>query len=50
LGYYKTSEEAFNAYKKAKEAYIKEVAEEWRDSIDSRVYEALTNWVVEITD
>lgn len=50
LGYYKTSEEAFNAYKKAKEAYIKEVAEEWRDSIDPRVYEALTNWTIEITD
>ena len=50
LGYYKTSEEAFNAYKKAKEAYIKEVAEEWRDSIDPRVYESLMNWVIEITD
>ena len=43
-------EEAFNAYKKAKEAYIKEVAEEWRDSIDPRVYESLMNWVIEITD
>ena len=50
LGYYKTAEEAFNAYKKAKEAYIKEVAKEWRNNIDPRVYEALINWVVEITD
>jgi hypothetical protein len=50
LGYYKTVEEAFNAYKKAKEAYIKEVAEEWKDQIDPRVYEALINWTIEITD
>ena len=50
LGYYKTVEEAFNAYKKAKETYIKEVANKWKDKIDPRVYDALMTWVIEITD
>lgn len=50
LGYYKTPEDAFLAYKQAKEDYIKEVAIKWKDQIDPRVYEALMNWVVEITD
>lgn len=50
LGYYSTPEDAFYAYKEAKEAYIKEVAEKWKDQIDPRVYEALMNWEVDITD
>ena len=50
LGYYSTTEEAFQAYKETKEAYIKEVANKWKDQIDSRVYEALMNWSIEITD
>lgn len=50
LGYYKTVEEAFNVYKKAKEAYIKEIANKWKDKIDPRVYDALMTWVIEITD
>ena len=50
LGYYNTQEEAFLAYKDAKEAYIKEVANKWKDNIDPRVYEALMNWEVDITD
>ena len=43
-------EDAFSAYKKAKEAYIKEVATKWKDKIDPRAYEALMNYQVEITD
>ncbi len=50
FGYSSTPEEAFNAYKEAKEAYIKEVANKWKDQIDPRVYEALMNYQVEITD
>ena len=50
LGLFKTSEEAFLAYKKAKEAYIKEVAEKWRGKIDDKVYQALLEWKIEITD
>ena len=50
LGAYDTVEEAFQAYKQAKEAYIKEVAEEYKGKIDHRAYEALMKYEVEITD
>lgn len=45
-----TPEQAFNAYKTAKEAFIKQQAAKWRDKIDPRAYEALMNYTVEITD
>jgi len=50
LGRFTTPEEAFYAYKQAKEAHIKEVANKWKDYIDPRVYETLMNYEVEITD
>lgn len=50
IGRYATPEEAFQAYKQAKEARIKEVANKWKDQIDPKVYEALMNWGVSIDD
>ena len=50
LGYFKTELEAFNAYKEAKEAFIKEQANNWKSQIDERAYNALMNYQVEITD
>lgn len=50
LGCYSTPEEAFQAYKQAKEDYIKEVAELYKDQIDIRVYEALMKYEVDIND
>ena len=50
LGCFKTELEAFNAYKVAKEAFVKEQAEKWKDKIDERAYEALMNYTVDITD
>ena len=50
LGCHTSPEEAFQAYKQAKEAYIKEVAELYKDQIDNRVYEALMNYEVDIND
>ena len=52
LGSFVTIEEAFNAYKKAKEAYIKDVAQRYYDKgeITERVYDALMRYEVEITD
>ena len=50
LGYFKTEIEAFNAYKTAKETFVKEQAEKWKDKIDDRAYQALMNYTVEITD
>lgn len=50
LGYFNTAEQAFQVYKTAKEAYIKEVANKWKDKIDPKVYEALINYEVHIDD
>ena len=50
LGWFNTEIEAFNAYKTAKEDYIKSLANKWKDRIDPRVYEALMKYEVEITD
>lgn len=50
LGMFNTPEEAFEAYKTAKEAYIKEVANKWRGKIEEKVYQAMYNYQVEITD
>ena len=50
LGYFKTEIEAFNAYKQAKESFVKEQANKWKDQIDDRAYNALMKYQVEITD
>lgn len=50
LGYHTTIESAFNAYKIAKEKWIKIVADKWKDQLDPKVYDALYNYQVEITD
>lgn len=50
LGYFDTPQEAFSAYKEAKENLIFEVAKQWKDEIDERVYDALINYEVQITD
>ena len=50
LGYFNTEIEAFNAYKQAKEAFVKEQASKWKSQIDIRAYEALMSYQVEITD
>ncbi|QVG64031.1 HNH homing endonuclease/ putative DNA-binding protein [Acinetobacter phage Mithridates] len=50
LGNYKSVEEAFMAYKLAKEAQAKELAEKWKDKIDQRVYDALMNYTVSVSD
>ena len=50
LGLFNTELEAYNAYKTAKEAFVKEQANKWKDKIDERAYNALMNYQVEITD
>ena len=50
LGVYKTSEEAFNAYKTAKESQAKQLAIKYKGLVDERVIESLNNYTVEITD
>ena len=54
LGYYNTIEEAFNAYKIAKENEIKKIANECVSkgyiTQDSRLYNAMINYQIEIDD
>lgn len=50
IGTFYILEEAFQAYKEAKENYIKEVANKWRGKITEQVYQAMYNYRVEITD
>lgn len=50
LGRFNSPIEAFQAYKVAKEAHIKTVAEKWKDQLDERVYQALLNYTIDIDD
>ena len=50
LGLFNTELEAFNAYKIAKEAFVKEQANKWKSQIDPRAYNALMNYEVGIDD
>ena len=50
LGLFNTELEAFNAYKKAKEAFVKEQANKWKSQIDDRAYNALMKYEVNIDD
>lgn len=50
LGYFHSAQEAFQAYKIFKEAYIKKVANDYRTQLDPRAYQALMNYQVEVTD
>ena len=50
LGYFNTELEAYNAYKIAKEAFVKEQANKFKSQIDPRAYEALMKYEVGIDD
>ena len=50
LGYFNTELEAYNAYKIAKEAFVKEQANKFKSQIDPRAYNALINYTVNIDD
>ena len=50
IGCFKTAEDAFQAYKKSKEDWIKELANKYRDKLDKHVYNALIEYEVNIND
>ena len=50
LGNFNTPEEAFYEYKKAKERYIKKIADKYKNEIPKKVYDAMYKYEVEITD
>lgn len=47
LGFHETAEEAFLIHKNFKEKVIKIVADEFKETIDSKLYEILTNYNIE---
>lgn len=50
LGRYNNELDAFLAYKQFKEKYIKEVADEYKDLIPIKLYNAMYEWKIEIND
>lgn len=50
FGRHPTPGQAFAIYKREKEKYIKDVTNRHRSTLDSKTYEALMNYSVEITD
>ena len=50
LGYYDNTEEAFEVYKQFKEKHIKKVADYYKDKIPNKLYQAMYDYEVEITD
>ena len=50
LGCFDTVNEAFKTYRQAKEEYIKEVADEYKDIIPVKLYEAMYDYEVNIND
>ena len=50
LGTFDDVETAFDTYKQFKELTIKQVADEYKNKIPQRLYDALYNYKVEITD
>lgn len=50
LGLFKSPEDAFKAYKNYKEKIIKKIAEEYKRVIPKKLFDAMTTYIVEITD
>ncbi len=50
LGTFDSAEDAFARYKEYKEDFIKDMAEQYRDVISDKVYEAMMGWKIEIDD
>lgn len=50
IGSYNTQEEAFLAYKNFKESVIKQVAQEYKSDLSTRVYEALIKYEIDSND
>jgi hypothetical protein len=44
LGRYNTAEDAFDVYRSAKIEYVKRIAEQYKDDLDSRAYSALCSY------
>lgn len=50
LGTFDNAESAFDRYKEYKEDFIKDLAEQYKNKIPDKVYQAMVNWKIEIDD
>ena len=50
LGWFDTAESAFARYKEYKEDFIRDMAEQYKDILPNKVYEAMMEWKIEIDD
>ena len=50
LGTFDTAADAFARYKEYKEDFIKDMAEQYRDEIPNKVYDAMMGWKIEVDD
>lgn len=50
IGYHNSEEEAFEAYKEYKEELIKSTADQYKEYIPDKLYDAMINYKVEIND
>ena len=50
VGHYDNIIDAFEKYKEEKEKLIQETAEQYKDKIPQKLYDAMMNWVVDIGD
>lgn len=50
LGAYKTVDEAVNVYNIEKEYNLRQLSNEWKPFLDDKIYKALMNYKIEITD
>lgn len=50
LGWFDTAEAAFARYKEYKEDFIQDLAEQYKDILPNKVYDAMMNWKIEIDD
>ena len=50
LGTFDNAESAFARYKEYKEDFIQDMAEQYKDVISDKGYEAMMNWKIEIDD
>lgn len=50
IGRFSNAEDAFNRYKVYKEDFIQDIAEQYKGKIPDKMYQAMMNWKIEVTD
>lgn len=50
IGSFRNAEDVFNRYKVYKEDFIQDIAEQYKGKIPDKMYQAMMNWKIEVTD